>query len=146
MTGPEKIRNKMASQNIIVRAVYKLSLTVRPCWVIGDVGGQKEKKKQVFHYTRWHVCVRQLAVRGLVRFFFPSPPRDFYATSSRAGLHCFCGRMVCTSCADSLDVCPLITLPSFICLVLLFFSFVSPRSLVVLFFPALLAFDNLSRS
>lgn len=67
----------MASQNIIVRAVYKLSLTVRPCWVIGDVGGQKEKKKQVFHYTRWHVCVRQLAVRGLVRFFFLLPRETF---------------------------------------------------------------------
>lgn len=48
--------------------------------------------------------------------------------------HVLCGRMVCTSCADSLDVCPLITLPSFICLLL----FLSLRSLVaVLVFPVL---------
>jgi hypothetical protein len=90
------------------------------------VRAKKEKKKQVFHYTRWHVWRRSADGRSRFSlFFFPSPPRDFYVTSSsRAGRTCFCVRMVCTSCADSLDVCPLITLPSFICL-LLFFSFSS---------------------
>ncbi len=96
-------------------------------------GPKRKKRNKFFIILVGTFGVGQLmAVRGLV-CFFPSPPRDFYVTSSRAGRTCFCGRMVCISCADSLDVCPLITLPSFICL-LLFFSFL--RSLVVLVFPS----------